>query len=59
MVNPPIHVIVERGTVTLEGVVNSHVERALARSIAGAFLAFDVRDELKTDAEVKEELEQL
>ena len=27
MANPPIHVIVERGHVTLEGVVNSNVER--------------------------------
>jgi hyperosmotically inducible periplasmic protein len=59
MVNPPIHVIVERGRVTLEGVVNSNVDRVLARSIASSFLAFDVKNELKTEAEVKEELEKL
>ena len=59
MANPPIHVIVERGRVTLEGVVNSEVERALARSIAGSFLAFDVRNELKTDEEAREEIEEL
>jgi hyperosmotically inducible periplasmic protein len=59
MVNPPIHVIVERGRVTLEGVVNSQVDRMLARSIAANFLAFDVKNELKTEAEVKAELEQL
>jgi hyperosmotically inducible protein len=57
MVNPPIHVIVEHGRVTLEGVVNSNVERALARSIAGNFLAFDVQSELRTEAEAKAELE--
>jgi len=59
MVNPPIHVIVEHGRVTLEGVVNSNVDRVLARSIASNFLAFDVKNELKTEAEVKAELEKL
>jgi hyperosmotically inducible protein len=59
MVNPPIHVIVERGRVTLEGVVNSQVDRMLARSIASGFLAFDVKNALKTEAEVKAELEKL
>ncbi|HZM59833.1 MAG TPA: BON domain-containing protein [Vicinamibacterales bacterium] len=59
MVNPPIHIIVEHGRVTLEGVVNSEVDRMLARSIASNFLAFGVKNELKTEAEVKKELEQL
>lgn len=59
MVNPPIHVIVEHGRVTLEGVVNSNVDRVLARSIASNFLAFDIKNKLKTDAEVKAELEKL
>ena len=58
-VNPPIHVIVEHGRVTLEGVVISNVDRVLARSIAGNFLAFDVKNELKTEAEVKAELEKI
>ena len=31
MANPPIHIIVERGHVTLTGVVNSNVDRMLAR----------------------------
>lgn len=57
--NPPIHIIVERGRVTLEGVVNSEVDRMLARSIASSFLAFDVKNELKTTAEVRQELERL
>lgn len=59
MVNPPIHIIVERGRVTLEGVVNNNVDRMLARSIASSFLAFDVKNELQTEAEVRAELEKL
>ncbi|MEQ1574714.1 MAG: BON domain-containing protein [Vicinamibacterales bacterium] len=59
MVNPPIHVIVDHGRVTLEGVVNSNVDRMLARSIASSFPAFSLANELKTEAEVKAELEKL
>jgi osmotically-inducible protein OsmY len=33
-VNPPVHIIVEHGAVTLTGVVNSEVERRKAESIA-------------------------
>ena len=53
MANPPIHIIVERGHVTLTGVVNSSVERMLARSLATTFGAFSVKNELRTDAEMK------
>jgi hyperosmotically inducible periplasmic protein len=59
MVNPPIHIIVEHGRVTLEGVVNNNVDRMIARSIASNFLAFDIKNELKTTQEAKEELERL
>jgi hyperosmotically inducible protein len=59
MVNPPIHVIVEHGRVTLEGVVNNNVERMLARSLATSFDAFSVTNNLKTDAELKSELEKI
>jgi hyperosmotically inducible periplasmic protein len=59
MVNPPIHIIVERGRVTLEGVVNSQVDRMVARSIAANFLSFGVTNDLKTEAEVRAELEKL
>ena len=59
-VNPPIHVIVEHGRVTLEGVVNSNVDRMIARSIASSFSSFGpVTNALKTDAEAKAELEKL
>jgi len=58
--NPPIHVIVEHGRVTLEGVVNSNVDRVLARSIASSFSTFGpVTNDLKTTAEAKAELERL
>jgi hyperosmotically inducible protein len=59
MANPPIHIIVERGHVTLEGVVNNNVDRMLARSLASGFGSFSLTNELKTDAEVEAELEQL
>lgn len=59
MANPPIHIIVQNGHVTLTGVVNSNVERALARSLAIGFGEFDVKNELKTDAEMQKALEQI
>jgi osmotically-inducible protein OsmY len=57
MANPPIHIVVERGRVTLTGVVGSNVDRVLARSLATQFGAFSVTNELKTDAEMREALE--
>ena len=57
MPNPPIHIIVENGRVTLTGVVQSNVERMLARSLATNFLSFSVTNNLKTDAEVREAIE--
>lgn len=59
MANPPIHIVVERGHVSLYGVVNSHVERMLARSLAIGFGEFSVQSHLRTDSEVREELEKL
>jgi len=57
MPNPPIHIVVERGRVTLTGVVQSEVDRMLARSLATQFGALSVTNELKTDAEVQAALE--
>ena len=57
MPNPPIHIVVERGRVTLTGVVNSNIDRVLARSLATQFGAFSVTNDLKTDAEVQALLE--
>ena len=55
MANPPIHIIVEGGHVTLSGVVNSNVERMLAGSLAVGNGELSVKNELKTDSEVKSE----
>jgi hyperosmotically inducible protein len=49
MANPPIHIIVERGRVTLEGVVNSEVDRMLAYSLAGSVNALSVANNLRTN----------
>src|SRR6266536_6672490 len=57
MANPPIHIVVEHGRVTLTGVVGSEVDRMLARSLATQFGAFSVTNALKTDAEVRDALE--
>jgi osmotically-inducible protein OsmY len=57
MANPPIRIVVNRGHVSLEGVVHSNVDRMLARSLASGFGAFDVKNGLKTDAEVREAME--
>jgi hyperosmotically inducible protein len=59
MANPPIHIVVNGGRVTLAGVVQSNVERQLARSLATGFASFEVKNELKTDEEVQAELERI
>ena len=53
MANPPIHIVVNRGRVTLTGVVQSNVERMLARSLATGFGSFEVNNALKTDEEMR------
>ena len=54
MPNPPIHIVVEHGRVTLTGVVQSEVERMLARSLATQFGVFSVTNKLKTEAEIQD-----
>lgn len=56
-INPPIHIVVERGRVRLTGVVATETERALARSLANRFGAFGVTNELRLPAEVQAERE--
>lgn len=53
MPKPPIHIIVENGRVTLTGVVNSDVDRAMARSLATGLGELSVKNELRTDAEMR------
>jgi len=52
----PIHIIVENGTVTLTGIVNSDVDRRLAYSLAMSSSAPKVINNLKTAAEARDEL---
>lgn len=51
MANPPIHIIVENGRVTLTGFVNSNVERMMARSLATGLGELSVTNDLRTDRE--------
>ena len=50
--HPPIHILVEDGRVTLTGVVNNDVERAIVYALARSSVALSVRNELKTDEEM-------
>jgi NhaA family Na+:H+ antiporter len=50
--NPPIHILVEHGHVTLTGVVFSEVERRKAESLArGTFAVMSVTNELRIERE--------
>ena len=50
MVNPPIHIVVERGRVVLTGAVASDVEKALAYSLAAQIPgAFSVLNALRVE----------
>ena len=55
--NPPIHILVEHGHVTLTGVVQSDVEKMLARSLVNQFGVTSVDNKLLTAAEAREQLE--
>ena len=53
-VNPPIHVVVENGHVTLTGVVNSEVERRKAETVARTTPGvFSVDNKLQLDREMQ------
>ena len=49
MVNPPIHIVVERSRITLTGCVNSEVERMLAYALAQVDGSLSVANELRVD----------
>jgi osmotically-inducible protein OsmY len=53
--HPPIRIIVEHGNVTLAGVVNSPVERAVLGSIARSALAFRVDNQVQLESELGRE----
>jgi hyperosmotically inducible periplasmic protein len=57
---PSIRIIVENGHVTLTGVVNNDFDRQLAQTLVKEQSGvFSVKNELKTDAEMKAALEKL
>jgi len=55
LVNPPIRIIVENGNITLTGVVNSRVEKAVLGSIARESLAFKVDNQVQVESEIGKE----
>lgn len=57
--NPSIHVVVERGRVTLDGTVNNDADRTIAMMVARQFNTFGVTNALRTSAEVQRDLERL
>ena len=57
--NPSIHIIVERGRLTLDGVVLNDMDRQIARAVVGQFGTFSITNNLKTEKEVEQELERL
>jgi hyperosmotically inducible protein len=54
MANPPIHIVVERGRVTLTGVVQDNVERMIARSLVDQPGIFSVTNRLQTTSEARD-----
>ena len=53
LANPPIHILVEGGHVTLTGIVQSDVDRTLARSLACGNGELSLTSALRTDAEAR------
>jgi len=57
--NPSIHIIVEHGQVTLEGIVNNDQDRKIAESVVLSSSARKVINELRTPEEVRKALGQI
>jgi hyperosmotically inducible protein len=57
--NPSIHIVVEHGRVTLTGVVQSDVDRMLARSLVTQVGVLSVTNKLQTEAEARDQLEKM
>ena len=55
LTNPPIHIVVENGNITLTGLVNSRVEKAVLESIARGTLAFRVDNQVQVENEINKE----
>lgn len=57
--HPSIHIVVERGRVTLDGVVDHDMDKTIATMVARSFPVFEVTNNLKTNEEVTAALEKL
>ena len=57
--NPSIHIVVNRGHVTLTGVVDTEIDRTLAGTLATQFDAFSVTNKLRLPDEVTADIEAL
>jgi len=55
LTNPPIHIVVENGNITLTGLVNSRVENATLESIARGTLAFKVDNQVQVESDLNKE----
>jgi hyperosmotically inducible protein len=55
LTNPPIHIVVENGNITLTGLVNSRVEKATLESIARGTLAFRVDNQVQVESDLNKE----
>lgn len=53
--NPPVRIVVDRGRVTLTGVVGSKVERVMLGSIARSTMAFGVDNQVQVESETLRE----
>jgi hyperosmotically inducible periplasmic protein len=53
--DPPVHIVVENGNITLTGVVNSRVEKVQLESIARGTLAFRVDNQVQVENEIDKE----
>jgi hyperosmotically inducible protein len=55
VLNPPVHIVVDRGRVTLTGYVANRVEKAMVGNLARQTLAFAVDDRLQVEGEEEAE----
>jgi hyperosmotically inducible periplasmic protein len=55
MTNPPVHIVVENGRITLTGVVTSRVDKAVLDSIARGTLSFQVDNQVQVESETPKE----
>jgi osmotically-inducible protein OsmY len=55
LTNPPVHIVVENGHITLTGVVSSQVDKVKLETIARGTLAFRVDNQIQVEGETGKE----